>query len=139
MQTKDDLTCVDLEAEEPTTSDIRCYASRDIDSAHSNVSNSIPSNNLQRSNMHDPCMSQHTSCAPSTSTSSNHCAFNAVRRTQNELTSAAWTLCDDEKQQLREMFPTCPESILTEASECVSVDAAVDYVMNSMSAQASML
>ncbi len=44
-----------------------------------------------------------------------------------------------ETQQLREMFPTCPENVLTAASErCATVDSAVDYVMNILCDQASM-
>ena len=125
-----------MDSEEPTTSDIRWYGIRNSDSGadnaavHSNVSNAIPAGDVNSSN------------TPSTSNSLDPCAFNTVENQQNEQTRAIseemWTLCDLEKQHLREMFPTCPENVLTEASEtCVTVDSAVDHVMNSLSDQAS--
>lgn len=68
---------------------------------------------------------------PSTSTSLAPCTSNA-----NE---DQWTLSDIETQQLREMFPTCAENLLIQASErCVTVDEAADYVMNISSDQISM-
>jgi hypothetical protein len=41
------------------------------------------------------------------------------------------TLCDLEVQQLREMFPDCPEDVLKEASErYVTIDSAIDFIMS---------
>ena len=41
-----------------------------------------------------------------------------------------WDLCDFERQRLREMFPTCNENVLTQASRSATLDLAVDYIMN---------
>ena len=39
-------------------------------------------------------------------------------------------LYDYEKQHLMEMFPTCPQNILNEASKRSTIDLACDYVMD---------
>ena len=42
-----------------------------------------------------------------------------------------WILCDIERQQLREMFPKCNDSVFTEASRSATLDLAVDYMIHS--------
>ena len=49
-----------------------------------------------------------------------------------------WSLCDIKRQQLREMFPNCPANVLIEASERLTLNLAVDHVMNHLSSDASM-
>ncbi len=124
-----------MESEEPTTSDIRSYAFRNNNSsvnttaAHPNASDVVPDEDI------NPCSMASTTHSPGT------CTSNTTEYAQNEQSTSeeGCTLFDFETQQLREMFPTCPENVLTAASErCATVDSAVDYVMNILGDQASM-
>ncbi|XP_028413666.1 G2/M phase-specific E3 ubiquitin-protein ligase-like [Dendronephthya gigantea] len=50
---------------------------------------------------------------------------------QQTMNLNAWTLCDLEVQQLRDMFPDCPADVLKEASEqSVTIDAAIDFIIS---------
>lgn len=58
---------------------------------------------------------------------------------QQTMSLNAWTLCDLEVQQLRDMFPDCPEDVLKEASErSVTIDAAIDFIMSNPAQATSM-
>ena len=108
---------VNLDCDEPTTTDIRSYI----------YENNDPDEKPATDN---------TNNVPNTSRS-----FNVPQDCQDVSTinlEEEWALCDIERQRLREMFPTCNENVLAQASRSATLDLAVDYIMNHSVTDASM-
>lgn len=86
----------------------------------------LPTNEL-------PSPSPRSCCTQLPSTRQLPCSNEVSTRQES-----ASQLCDLERQHLVEMFPNCPQSIISEASESITMDSAVDYVMSNWSVDAGM-
>lgn len=108
------------DSDEPTTrTDIRSYINRSNDSDEQTIPATDNTN-------HVPTASQ---------------SFDSTENCQNASSinlEEGWTLCDIERQQQREMFPTCNKIVHVEASRSATLDLAVDHIMNHSATDAGM-
>ena len=115
---KDEI--VYLDSDDPTTStDIRSYTNRSNDPDERTISATDNTN--------------HVSTTSQLFDSTENCQDASSINLEE-----GWTLCDIERQQLREMFPTCNEVVLADASRSATLDLAVDHIMNHSTTDAGM-